>query len=249
MKNIFNFMVKRNIIYKTKELEKYYSKSRIKWQEFYNSERKVIGQLNLKNKKILDLGCACGGLGIALKKKFKKINYTGVEINKRSADRAKILNKSSKIINCDLLNLSKFLNEKFKFVFALSVIDFNVKYKLMLKKAWSFVNKGGYLICTFRLTNSKSAFEKKNSFQYINFSGLCKGEKAPYIVFNPSDLIREIKKLNCSKITAHGYWGEPNKTAVTPFKKIFFGAFLLKKSKKKLKKMQICLPKEIYKTK
>ena len=53
------------------------------------------------------------------------------------------------------------LNEKFKFVFALSVIDYNVKYRLMLKKAWSFVGKGGYLICTFRLTNSKSAFEKR----------------------------------------------------------------------------------------
>jgi len=242
-------MSKKNIVYKTGELEKYYSKNRVKWSQFYPSEKKIINLLNLKKNNVLDLGCACGGLGLVLKNKFKNKNYVGVEINKRSTDKAKILNKSSKIINCDLLNLSKFLNEKFKFVFALSVIDFNVKYKLMLKKAWSFVDKGGYLICTFRLTNSKSAFEKKKSFQYINFSGLRKGEKAPYIVFNPSDLIREIKKLNCSKITAYGYWGEPNKTAVTPFKKIFFGAFLLQKSKKKLKKMQIYLPKEIYKTK
>ena len=150
-------MIEKNIIYKTKELERYYSRNRIKWKEFYPSEKKIINLLNIKNKKILDLGCACGGLGVVLKKKFKKINYTGVEINKRSAIKAKLLNKSSKIINCDLLNLNKFLNKKFDFVFAFSVIDWNVKYKLMLKKAWSYVDKGGYLICTFRLTNFKSA--------------------------------------------------------------------------------------------
>ena len=241
-------MIEKNIVYKTRELERYYSKNRVTWEDFYNSEKKIINLLNLKNKKILDLGCACGGLGVALKKKFKKINYTGVEINKRSADKAKLLNKESKIINCDLLNLRKFLNKKFKFVFAFSVIDWNVKYKLMLKKAWSFVDENGYLICTFRLTNSKSAFDKKKSFQYINFDGIRRGEKAPYIVFNLFDLIKEIKKLNCSKIKAHGYWRKPSKTAVTPFKKIFFGAFLLKKNKKK-KRMQIDLPKEIYKFK
>ena len=239
-------MIEKNIIYKTKELEKYYSRNRIKWKEFYPSEKKIINLINIKNKKILDLGCACGGLGVVLKKKFKKINYTGVEINKRSAIKAKLLNKSSKIINCDLLNLNKFLNKKFDFVFAFSVIDWNVKYKLMLKKAWSYVDKGGYLICTFRLTNFKSALKKKNSFQYINFNGLHKGEKAPYIVFNSFELIKKIRELNCSKVVAHGYWGKPSKTAITPFKKIFFAAFLLKKNKKKKRKMQIHLPKEIY---
>ena len=88
-------MIEKNIIYKTKELERYYSRNRIKWKEFYPSEKKIINLLNMKNKKILDLGCACGGLGVVLKKKFKKINYTGVEINKRSAIKAKLLNKSS----------------------------------------------------------------------------------------------------------------------------------------------------------
>ena len=97
-------MIEKNIIYKTKELERYYSRNRIKWKEFYPSEKKIINLLNMKNKKILDLGCACGGLGVVLKKKFKKINYTGVEINKRSAIKAKLLNKSSKIINCDVQN-------------------------------------------------------------------------------------------------------------------------------------------------
>ena len=88
--------------------------------------------------------------------------------------------------------------------------------------------------------------EVKNSFQYINFNGLHEGEKAPYIVFNSSELIKKIRELNCSKIVAHGYWGKPSKTAITPFKKIFFAAFLLKKNKNKKKKMQIRIPKEIY---
>ena len=72
------------------------------------------------------------------------------------------------------------------------------------------------------------------------------GEKAPYIVFNSGKLMKWLSKLNCSEITAFGYWGVPSNTAVTPYKKIFFAAFLLKKNKKKKRKLKLNLPKEIF---
>ena len=41
--------------------------------------------------RILDVGCACGGLGLILNKKYHSNNYVGLEINKQAFDYAKNL--------------------------------------------------------------------------------------------------------------------------------------------------------------
>ncbi len=63
----------KNIVYKEKDIKEYFSKDRVKWEQFYESEKKVIqktlhGLENILEKvSVLDVGCACGGLGIALR--------------------------------------------------------------------------------------------------------------------------------------------------------------------------------------
>ena len=54
-----------------------------------------------KDSKVLDLGCACGGLGLALKEKFQIKDYTGIEINYQAWKTAKILNPEGNFINID----------------------------------------------------------------------------------------------------------------------------------------------------
>ena len=62
----------RNIKYKTDEIERFFSKNRIAWDQFYESEKVIISALKLSKKdQVLDIGCGCGGLGLALKNKFK----------------------------------------------------------------------------------------------------------------------------------------------------------------------------------
>ena len=51
--------------------------------------------------KVLDIGCGCGGLGLALKEKFNVNNYTGIEISKLASESAKILNPQANIHNID----------------------------------------------------------------------------------------------------------------------------------------------------
>ena len=47
---------------------------------------------------------------------------------------------------------------------------------------------------------------------------------------NINEIIFTISKtLNVSEINSYGYWGKPSKTAVTPYNKIFFAVFSVKK--------------------
>jgi len=58
----------KNLIYKTSAIKEYFSSHRIKWEDFYPSEKSVIDAIFINNKStILDIGCGCAGLGLALK--------------------------------------------------------------------------------------------------------------------------------------------------------------------------------------
>jgi precorrin-6B methylase 2 len=217
-----------NIKYKTDEIERFFSKNRIAWDQFYESEKVIISALKLSKKdQVLDIGCGCGGLGLALKNKFNIQHYTGIEINTQAAETAKIFNPSSTILNDDFLEVSNtsLKNKHFDVVFSLACFDWNIQFDLMLKAAWEKVADGGKLVATFRLVNDKSVYDINESFQFINYDGKLQGEKAAYVVINAKELIEKLLTLLPSEIKAFGYFGSPSTTAVTPYKEICFAAF------------------------
>lgn len=225
----------KNKVFETENLEKYFSKNRIKWKDFYKSEKKIISFIKPKKENlVLDIGCGCGGLGLALKEKFGVSNYFGIEINKKSVLTAKKMNKKGIFISKDLLNLTnkELKKNTFNYVFSLSCMDWNNNYLKMLKKAWSYVNEGGFLIATFRLTDKKSINNLSKSYQYVNYEGKKKGEKARYVVLNVNKNFRDLKNLNPSQIIAYGYWGSPSISAVTKYSKLCFTAIAIQKRKK-----------------
>ena len=62
-------MPNENIEYKSKQILEFYSRNRRKWKELNLSERWVFERLAGREKNlgdVLDVGCACGGLGTAL---------------------------------------------------------------------------------------------------------------------------------------------------------------------------------------
>jgi hypothetical protein len=67
-----------NIDYKTGWLSEYFSAHRIQWDQFYPSEHTVIEALAPGvESDILDVGCGCGGLGLALRERFGVTRYEG----------------------------------------------------------------------------------------------------------------------------------------------------------------------------
>lgn len=224
----------KNIVYQTDQIARYFTQNRVAWQQFYESERVIIDQLGLnQHDVILDIGCGCGGLGLALRDRFEIENYTGVEINQSAAETGRVMNPKAHILCGDILDLSRdVLHDRcFSVVFSLSCVDWNVRFSDMLAAAWNHVLPGGHLVSTFRLTVEEGCGDFSRSYQYINSDEIMEGERASYVVLNAKDLIQQLRKFNPAEISAYGYWGAPSVTAVTPYEKLCFSAFSIRKRK------------------
>ena len=220
---------KKNIVYETNAISNYFSQNRIAFKDFYKSEKNVLEKINwFDGIKILDVGCGCGGLGLALKQEFSISNYVGVDIHSKSIELAKKMNQHTgfRFINQDFLELQ--LEDQFDIVISFSCVDWNVETESMISKCWNLVKPGGKFIATFRLSNELQSIDKQ-SFQYINYEGEKKGEKAPYVVMGFQSFFDLIKTLNCSNVELSGYFNKPSSVAITNYSELFFCCVCLSK--------------------
>ena len=121
----------KNIKYKSENIAYYFSQNRIKWDDFYLSEREIITSIKPnENDKVLDVGCGCGGLGLALNERYNIINYTGIEINSQAVSLAKNKFPQLNIIEGDISIIEKkrTLKDEFDIVFSLSCVDWNLNF-------------------------------------------------------------------------------------------------------------------------
>ncbi|TGL60412.1 class I SAM-dependent methyltransferase [Leptospira jelokensis] len=243
-----------SIKYTSKNISEYYSKNRIQWNDFYESEKSIfIDTIKDKNSSILDLGCGCGGLGIALQEKFGIEDYTGIDIQEDAIRLGKVMRPNANIFVDDIFDLqtNQIKSRKYDIVISLSCIDWNLNFDQTLKTAWDLVKDGGIFISTFRLTNGPTVNDIKTSYQYINFEGKLEGEIAPYVVLNVNDLFGRISNLDPIEMKANGYWGSPSKSAKTVYDSLCFSAFSIQKKKENKKskfKMSLELPLDLFRT-
>jgi hypothetical protein len=99
----------------------------------------------------------------------------------------------------------------------------------MLTTAWSHVCPGGHLVGTFRLTDRDGCNDITRSYQHINYEGIREGDHAAYVVVNARELLRDLQGFDPSEIRAYGYWGVPSASAVTPYDRLCFSAFSVRK--------------------
>ena len=231
-------MADRNIAYQTPAIEAFYRRERIRWDQFYESEQLVFEELGLgAASAVLDIGCGCGGLGLALLERFGVSNYTGVEINRQAAETAKRMYPQGRFLHGDILSIPahELADESFDAVISLSCIDWNIQFSEMLFQAYRYVKPGGSFVSTFRLTPCESIIDPVRSYQYINFEGKREGEVAPYVVLNFGDFMRYLTALAPSRIRGFGYWRPPSSTASTPFSRIVFAAIAMQKQSDSLR--------------
>ncbi len=233
----------KNIEYKTKQISEYFSINRVKWDQFYPSEKWIFervagaeGQMG----SVLDVGCATGGLGLALGERFSLTEYVGVDINAPAIDYA---NTGRTKYSCpcdflcgDILTVDSLPADKFDNVFSLSCADWNIATEDIISECWKYVRVGGHFILTLRLTPQQSLLRFSESFQYIYFGeGMPKNEeeveKAPYIVLNVQHALAILANLQPKPdhIMAYGYWGPPSPTARTTYDRLVFTALAVRK--------------------
>jgi len=234
---------KENIHYATPELADYFSRHRNQWDDFYPSEKWMFTRVAGPEKyfgRVLDVGCARGGLGRALAGRFGVTEYLGVDINRQVIELARD-QKDFPVpryrFECgDILEMGGSIEGQFDAVFSLSCADWNVKTIDIINTCWQYVRVGGYFLLTLRLTPGASITDLSKSFQYIyagerlpdNKEAL---EKAPYVVLNVREtwqIMAHLRPLP-GQILAYGYWGKPSLTAVTGYDRLVFTALALQK--------------------
>lgn len=221
-----------NISYQNKDIAAYFASNRVRWDQFYPSERKVIAALApAPASRVLDIGCGCGGLGLALAEAFDVHDYTGIEINQAAALAGRTLNPNARIYAGDVLQVgtNELAGQQFDVVFSLSCVDWNVEFEPMFRTAWSKVAPGGSLVATFRLTDAAGCRDIAQSYQYINYEGRKEGELAAYVVLNATELMALFMDLDPAGFHVHGYFGPPSATAVTPYERLCFVACSVRK--------------------
>jgi len=229
---------KKNIAYKSLQISEYYSNNRQRWEDFYKSEKWVFEKIAGEKKslgKILDVGCACGGLSKALAEKYSFDSYTGIDINADAIAYAKSdinFERPVTLINDDILNMN--IKSEYDIVVSLSCADWNIETEKIIAAGWQGVKDDSYLVISLRLTNRESVNDIDRSYQNINFFNDVKPERANYVVLNIWDAFNLFKNLlpQPLSIGVYGYWGKPSETARTPYNDLVFAVFYLKKGVK-----------------
>ncbi len=230
-----------NIVYRTERIARYFESNRSSWLQFYASERWIFERIASKSGsigRVLDVGCAAGGLGLALQERFSIDEYVGVEINEQAVAAARArrdrLRPRAEFHCQDIVKMATVPRAPFDLVTNLSCSDWNVETAAITDACWRNVIPGGNLVISLRLTNGGSVNDMSRSYQHICFDeGLRDDdEKANYVVFNVRDALRLFENLRPqpSQVLGYGYWGPPSKSAVTPYDQLVFSVFALTKS-------------------
>lgn len=233
----------RNVHYKTAAIASYYGEHRRSWEELYPSERWVFERVAAEQRRlghVLDVGCAAGGLGLALSSRFAVDSYTGLDISNGAIAAAQERTADFKVpvefAATDVCEWQRPQGRKpFDVVTALSVVDWNTDASGILEACWSHVAPGGRLVISLRLTDAATVCDAAKSYQYIWFeSGVPPEgtETAQYTVFNAWDALKLVGTLRPAPahILAYGYWGKPSAAARTPFDRLLFSVLAITKS-------------------
>lgn len=243
-----------NITYKSDGFAKYYSTNRHHWEEFYESERYIMGHfMDGMNApfSVLDVGCGCGGLGKALSERYQISMYKGIDINLPNIEAGKkILSLNCPFeLSCEDVAKMK-ADDGYDFVISFSCIDYNLEVKEMLDACWAQVKSGGRLILSVRLTNERGINDIKQSYQPVDIESELSSEAdevANYVVFNCNEFFQTIKTLdNLAGATGYGYWGAPSKTAHTPYSRLCFSVFGLEKGNADIPYVNLRLPLDLF---
>ena len=227
----------KNLKISSEYIVNYFDNYRNKYEDFYPSEKWAFEKVNCDTNGfgvVLDVGCATGGLGLALSSYYNIERYDGIDINQQAIKHAKCLTHKYPIpvnFECqDILNNNIYKNNYYDNVFSLSCADWNIRTNEIINRCWELVKPGGFFTISVRLTNLNGINDINKSYQILKYNNI-ELEKANYVVFNWQFFLGMISGLTekPSEIHGKGYWGEPSSTARTPYKELVFTCFVIKK--------------------
>jgi len=189
-------------LWEGKEMLKKHGKIR-PWRQRFRSERYFLEKIMKPGMSVFDVGCAGGDLYHGLKKKYKKIKYTGVDGSGALIAKAKARAPEAEFILSNIFNLKKeFKNRKFDLVTATGVFQHEPKHKELLKFMVDHTKEGGYILFDVKFFHSHPKL-CDIKISYCDFP-----DPVYFIVLNLKDLTGIIlaNKNIADSISAYGYY-------------------------------------------
>lgn len=202
-------------------------------KELFVSEKYFLRKVIKNGQKILDVGCAAGGLYNILSKQIGYINYTGMDMDPLCIRAAKAMYPEAKFIAGDFFG-NKFKDDTFDTVISLLLMSLQPNYKKFISELIRVSRK--YILVDARLKyEGPTIVDKDISYFYYHSSG----KRNYYIVHNLFELLNffHIERLHIKKISVVGCYPKEN-CAFVPFRKdkMLMGMFCLEKYPKEERK-------------
>jgi len=186
-----------------------------------------LGELDLKNKKILDLGCAAGDMFNALTEKFISLEYVGIDPDEKCINHAKQQYPKATFEAIDLMK-NTYPDSSFDVVMLWNWFYMAPNWKEILREACRLSRQYVLFDNKLRLEGT-TVIDIDCSFQYYHESR----EKNHYIVHNLYELIAffHVDYLNLKKASVYAY-PYPGKTSAflpLPLSHTFIGSVCLER--------------------
>jgi ubiquinone/menaquinone biosynthesis C-methylase UbiE len=212
----------------SKEIIKFFKSNRSTFNSLYKGEKYLLSKYINKSSVILDIGCAQGGMYEILKNKFKNINYTGLDFNRKMIALAKKKYPQVKFHHLSHINYSSFFKKKFDVVIIFGILHLNSNWKDIIKAAYKVT--GNYILFDLRCVLNLNKFKDLKNYINLDFKSKSKKFQIPYIVLEKKLVSKYFKKIfkDC-KIDNYNYLGKASEYSNIK-SKIIFSNYCLKKN-------------------
>lgn len=207
------------------DYRQFYKDHRCREADLYPSERAILGRLDLRRKRILDVGCACAGFYGVFREISRDVRYDGIDVSPEMIASAK--NRFPEIAEHLHVGTGSrmpfFKDRQFDIVFCSSVQAHCRDYRGLFRECW-------------RLTREALIFDFRFSLDGTTRDLAERGGDFPYIVVHAPEVFRLISGLpGLRKIALESYEIAPNRNRTKEAKvsarrtRVWCGLFLMER--------------------
>lgn len=210
----------------------YFDKKRLTTDDIYPSEWFFIRQKMAEGIRVLDIGCAKGGLANVMTEHLQDFTYVGVDINEQMIAGAKKRYPNHEFHHVKENDFSVLGNQSFDLVICLGILHLHESWRNTIKTAWSHTKH--HLILDLRETHLMSIENKDIAYFKMDFDNVSVPSSdyiLPYNIINSAEALAAIMDLcpKSSKISHYGYTHTVSDLAVCPLQNIMANVYCIER--------------------